>query len=214
MDSYQYLYHSKLVLSQSPERSEGAAEGWDGQVWTGPDRITDDVGFSGWPAVAVDSGDNLHVVWGRRRVETQSGAEDIYYSTSPDSGLSWSKPVKISGTVGGSRPRIAVSEGNRIHVVWYNGEIFYASSQSAAPYIPPKPLLPSPTPTPAPTATSPSKALASPTPLALGVTTPISGAADAKQKEWFPLLVGLAPVIALLALVIVGRFVVAGNRRW
>lgn len=99
--------------------------------WTSVKRITWTSGESSWPAIAVDSSDNLHVVW----YDDTPGEEDIYYKRSTDGGdtwtasqrLTWNKPDSVS-------PAIAVDSLDYLHVVWSEGpsgecEIHYKRSK-------------------------------------------------------------------------------------
>ena len=85
-----------------------------------------------WPSVAVDIDGNVHVV-GHYGI-----LEPVYYFRSTDGGASFTGPVQINDSTGGSFPlvplSIAVDRNGVIHVVWddyRNGgspDIYYANS--------------------------------------------------------------------------------------
>jgi hypothetical protein len=69
--------------------------------------------FSGYPDIAIDSNDNLHVVW----VDDAPGNPDIFYITKP-SGGSWSTPFDIFHNPGNSyAPAIAIANDDNLYVV-------------------------------------------------------------------------------------------------
>jgi len=92
-------------------------------------RLTWNSDWSYSPAIAVDSNNNLYVVW----VDESPGNSEIYYSKSIDGGSSWTTK-RLSWTSGcSSSPAIAVDSNNHLHVVWKdytpgNGEIYYKKS--------------------------------------------------------------------------------------
>ena len=102
---------------------------WAG--WTGFQRLTWTAGASTMPAVAVDSGDGIHVVW----QDDTSGIADILYKKSLNGGASWSAFKMLSWNSGASGyPAIAADSGNRIHVVWQDDtpgsvEVYYRKSE-------------------------------------------------------------------------------------
>jgi hypothetical protein len=87
-------------------------------------------------------GGTLHLVyahWEDARDSYKDG--NVYYLSSPDGGLSWSSPVRISeisdsGQITAGAPRLAIDHIGRLHVVWYEAgppdwlgnAIFYARS--------------------------------------------------------------------------------------
>ncbi|OGO04850.1 MAG: hypothetical protein A2Y91_05390 [Chloroflexi bacterium RBG_13_54_8] len=76
--------------------------------------ISDNVGLSRLPSVAVDGAGKLHVVW----QDDTSGYADILYAAKPGNGA-WSVPRNISHNQrNSSRPRIAVDGVGNPHVVW------------------------------------------------------------------------------------------------
>jgi len=101
-----------------------------GTNWSPAKRLTWTSGWSEYPAVAVDSSDNVHVVW----EDYTPGNYEIYYMNSSDGGATWSAARRLTWTSDWSRyPAVAVSSGDKIHVVWQddtpgNEEIFYRGS--------------------------------------------------------------------------------------
>ncbi|MBA7575789.1 hypothetical protein ES708_17625 [subsurface metagenome] len=74
-----------------------------------------------YPSIAVDSNNNLHVVW-HGRATGYTTYYQIWYAKFD--GNSWSTPVRISTYSGmegyhQSNPSIAVGLDNNLHVVWY-----------------------------------------------------------------------------------------------
>ena len=64
------------------------------------------------PAIAVDSTDNIHVVW-----DEGANSRNVYYSNSNDEGKNWKSPVIISQDLG-MYPDITVDSNDNMNVVW------------------------------------------------------------------------------------------------
>ena len=102
-----------------------------GATWSSDVRLTNDLGSSGFPSMAVN-GNNIHVVWTDSRV----GNLEIYYKNSTDNGATWSSDMRLTNDVSESytfMPQAIAVNGNNIHVVWYdnrdgNFEIYYKNS--------------------------------------------------------------------------------------
>jgi hypothetical protein len=98
-----------------------------GATWTSAQRLTWTLGDSWYPAIAVDSSGNLHVVY---RGNTP-GNYEIYYKKSADGGATWTSAQRLTWTSGNSwHPAIAVDSSGNLHVVWDdytpgNYEIYY-----------------------------------------------------------------------------------------
>lgn len=98
-----------------------------GFSWSAPTRLTWSSANSYSPAVAVDSGNGVHVVF---RDDTPGNGE-IYYKSSPNGGLTWSGLTRLTWNSGGSLfPVVAVDSTDGVHVAWEemspgNREIFY-----------------------------------------------------------------------------------------
>jgi len=83
--------------------------------WTPLKRLTWNLGGSEYPALAVDSNSTLHVVCR----DGTPGNLEIFYMKSPDGGLTWSIPKRITWTSKRSNtPAIAIDSQGTIHVVW------------------------------------------------------------------------------------------------
>jgi hypothetical protein len=101
-----------------------------GVTWTPRKRLTWTSSGSGFPALAVDPSDNLHIVW----QDSTPGNAEIYYENSTDGGDTWTISKRLSWTSGQSYgPTIAVDSSGNIHVVWEdytpgNVEIYYRKS--------------------------------------------------------------------------------------
>ncbi len=96
-----------------------------------PTNISNNVGESSWPKIAVDSNNNSHIVW----VDDTSGNWEIYYSKF--NGSNWSVPIIISDTnhINWSGQDIIIDSLDNLHVIWsqcippYSGsdwEIYYS----------------------------------------------------------------------------------------
>ncbi len=103
----------------------------NGQTWQPLVRITNRLGESEFPAMAV-SGTVVHAVW----VDRRDGNREIYYARSTDNGATWSANNRLTSNAADSvHPSIAVS-GSTVHVVWHDAragsrEVFYKRSTTA-----------------------------------------------------------------------------------
>lgn len=77
------------------------------------------------PSIAIDSKDNLHLVWYGADSNTQAGDRQIKYSSSKDGGETWSKAINISYVSGyknqslwQEHPDIWVGNDDNLFVVW------------------------------------------------------------------------------------------------
>jgi BNR repeat-like domain len=101
-----------------------------GGTWSTSRRLTWTSGASEKPAVAVDSFNNIHVVWH----DDTPGNDEIYYKKSTDGGTTWSAGIRLTWTPGNSQDAsIAVDASGDIYVVWDddtpgNDEIYYKKS--------------------------------------------------------------------------------------
>lgn len=102
----------------------------NGLTWQTDTRLTNSVGWSEYPSIAV-YGSNIHIVWMDDR--DLSFYPEIYYKHSTDGGINWSADVKLTSNPSDPAiPSLAVF-GNNIHVVWHdlrdgNWEIYYKRS--------------------------------------------------------------------------------------
>jgi len=101
-----------------------------GTTWDAIRRLTWTSGGSYEAAIAVDSGQAVHIVW----YEYTPGNNEIGYKRSTDGGTTWAAVQYLTSTLGGSfSPSIAVDTTGAVHVVWYddtvgNDEIYYRGS--------------------------------------------------------------------------------------
>jgi hypothetical protein len=98
-----------------------------GTTWSAAERLTWTPGGSWDPAIGVDSGDAIHLVWG----DDTPGNFEIYAKKSANGGATWTAAQRLTWTSGHSgMPAVAIDTSNIVHVVWYdytpgNSEIYY-----------------------------------------------------------------------------------------
>jgi hypothetical protein len=103
------------------------------QTWTQAERLTWTTRDSRYPAIAVDSSDNIHVVWSEKTSNPAIINPEIFYNKSTDGGMSWTTK-RLTWNSGGSwTPAIAIDSSDNIHVVWHDNstaytDIFYLKS--------------------------------------------------------------------------------------
>ena len=101
-----------------------------GNTWSGNKRLSWNSGSSESPSIAVDSSNNIHVVWR----DFSPGNYEIYYKRSTDGGITWSGITRQTWTGSNTLPPfIAVDSGNGIYLVYAdspktNLEIYYKRS--------------------------------------------------------------------------------------
>jgi hypothetical protein len=101
-----------------------------GTSWSANTRLTWNTGDSFGPSIAVDSSNQVHLVW----YDLTPGNYEIFYKRSTDGGATWSALKRLTWNSGESQlPSIATDTSNRVHVTWYertsgNNEIFYKRS--------------------------------------------------------------------------------------
>jgi hypothetical protein len=102
-----------------------------GATWSKPKRITWNTGSSAFPDVAIDSNNNMHLVW---HDNSKDSNLELLYKKSTDGGATWSKYKRFTWNTGRSlEPTILIDSYDHIHVVWQdespgNFEIFYKRS--------------------------------------------------------------------------------------
>jgi hypothetical protein len=112
-----------------------------GGAWTPPVNISNTVGPSNRPGIAVGEDGVLHVVWH----DEAGGDWDILYSTRAPDGA-WSPPVNISNNAAWSfHPEIVAGGDGSLHVVWHENtsgswQIFYAGKPVDGPWSRPAPV--------------------------------------------------------------------------
>jgi hypothetical protein len=102
-----------------------------GETWNGTERLTWNAGDSNNPAVAVNSGGRVNVVWH----DDTPGNSEIYYKRRIDGKIIWTGAKRLTWDLHRSyNPAIAVDITDNIHVAWnddiYDGnyEIYYKRS--------------------------------------------------------------------------------------
>jgi len=101
-----------------------------GATWTANQKITSTSGTSKNPAIAIDTGGNIHVVW----QDSTPGNAEIYYKKSTTGGATWTANKRLTYTTGYSgSPAIAVNSSGHLHLFWHdntpgNYEIYYKKS--------------------------------------------------------------------------------------
>lgn len=98
-----------------------------GNTWSALQRLTWNSGDSGAPVLAVDSSNNIHLVW-----EDQTpGCCEVFYKLSTNAGTSWSGIQRLTWNSGWSEvPFVAVDSTGYIQVLWHDNtpggyEIFH-----------------------------------------------------------------------------------------
>jgi hypothetical protein len=101
----------------------------EGTTWT-QKRLTYSSGDSVVSSIAVDSKNNIHVMWG----DNTPGNYEIYYKKSTNGGANWTTKRLTYNSGWSSNPAIAIDSNNYIHLVWLdnsldsNHEIYYKRS--------------------------------------------------------------------------------------
>jgi len=101
-----------------------------GTTWTANQRLTWTEGSSMVADCAVDSLNNLHLVW----FDWTPGSPEVFYKKSSDGGAHWTANKRLTWNAGNSgAARIAVDSSNNPHVVWQDNtsgsyEIYYKKS--------------------------------------------------------------------------------------
>lgn len=130
------------VIGIGERRHQWSDDG--GSRWSDVQRIRLDLkgGFTGYPAMAVDAADTLHLVTALDGRPGKHGG--IYYLTWSETG--WSDEVLISQGAVGRRavewPSMTVSGGNHLRVVYSDDteRIWFTSRPTAAPSVAPRPF--------------------------------------------------------------------------
>jgi hypothetical protein len=99
-----------------------------GSTWT-TKRLTYNSDFSGYPAIAIDTNNHIHVVW----FDETPGNTEIYYKKSTNEGATWTTKRLTYNSGSAYHPSIAVDSNNNIYIVWNdttpgNDEIYYKES--------------------------------------------------------------------------------------
>lgn len=102
-----------------------------GVTWGSSKRLTFNPGNSIVPVIAIDSSDNIYLLWSD---DSKDSNYEIYLKKSTNGGATWSSFKRLTWNSGASRyPAIAIDSSNKIHVAWQDSvsgpsEIFYKQS--------------------------------------------------------------------------------------
>ena len=94
---------------------------FDGTSWSNWTNISNVNGYSQvYPSIAIDSNNNLHVVWSGK----DPGTSDYQIKYSKFDGTSWSNWINISNIDEDQQlyPSIAIDSNNNLHVVWQGSD--------------------------------------------------------------------------------------------
>lgn len=121
------LSSGKLLLIFTETNTSGVSRLYltttndDGQTWTAPVLFPPATSLIGAysPTVVVDQNDVFHVI-----LAAHGPVEGLYYTSTSDSGATWSAPIRISDTV---RYKIAydfisTDRSGRLHAMWHDGD--------------------------------------------------------------------------------------------
>ena len=105
----------------------------DGVLWAGTPAGLNRYQESEWVTYTTVDGliDNRVQAIGEDKIVNAicPGCADIFYRRSTDGGVHWSAPVNLSNSYAGSvKPQIRVDERGGVHVVWEEGEDWYAAA--------------------------------------------------------------------------------------
>ena len=84
---------------------------------------TESTGGSAYPSIAIDSHDNVHVVWQDTTDYQGSGIDvDVFYKYYDRATSSWTSTQVVSteSATNSDDPRIAIDSNDNLHVVWYD----------------------------------------------------------------------------------------------
>jgi len=108
------------------------ATGYTGSVdeWSEDIRLTTDSAWSGYPAIAVDTNNNVHIT----SCDSMDGNLEIYYTKLDNNGTTLVDDTRLTTDSASSIfPAIAVDTNNNVHITWDddrdgNSEIYYKHS--------------------------------------------------------------------------------------
>jgi hypothetical protein len=207
-----------LVWSRGIGSVDGRYHQWSadgGLTWSSPQVIWPNVsGYTGFPRMITDSDGTLHLIFSAAAhwLTGRSGVACILHSQWDALTESWSELEIAAGVTepgGHEHPRIAITEGNVLHVVWVGWReppcIFYATGLLPSAAVPLTPLS-MPTLTPAPPTPTP-QAASSREPVGPSATPPPFGSEpmDAAPVTQWPVLLGIVPPLLLVGAVILIR---------
>ncbi|MBP1768787.1 MAG: protein containing BNR/Asp-box repeat [Candidatus Aminicenantes bacterium] len=132
-DAVRVVWHDDVVWTDgTPGNAEIYYKGSDdgGTTWTTARRLTWTADSSYSPAIALDSGGSVQVVW----YDDTPGNYEIYHKRSTDGGTSWTAAKRLTWTADASEePDMAIDSGDIISVAWDDdtpglSEIYYKRS--------------------------------------------------------------------------------------
>ena len=89
-----------------------------GNTWSIPTEITSENYSHFSPSMAIDSSNNIHIVWNGYSPASPNYTQ-VRYAKSIDRGSTWSNPTEItSDDYGQYGPTIGIDSSNNIHIVW------------------------------------------------------------------------------------------------
>lgn len=111
---------------------------WSAQAWSELRRVSG--GGAYYTALGADSKAHLHAFWSESVFDEDESPDaacmscsDMFYRSSDDGGVSWSRRVNLSNSPDGeNRPQVKVDSADRIHVVWDHGIDWYAPKKGVA----------------------------------------------------------------------------------
>jgi hypothetical protein len=176
-----------------------------GLTWTIPQIAIPSGGYNRWQGMAVDTSGVLHLVW--------PSLEGVEYTSW--NGSTWATPIVLDKRGSPHQAQAVVALGNRFHIIWQNhgggddlqepGLIVHTMLQTEARSVEPKPL-PTLSMSLAPAATArPSAGSAPATSSPTGVSSVVVEAPAPVSNPVPPLLIGLAPAVVLIAIVLLFR---------
>lgn len=123
-DGTLYVVYEKILTGPSTSQIYVKKSTDGGEHWTDETRLSTATGMDNYsqydPAIAVDSADNLHVIWAGRA--TGDVSTWLYYSKKT---TGWSTPIKISSEAVHSfaTASIAIDSDDYLHVVYTTGSM-------------------------------------------------------------------------------------------
>jgi len=113
VDSKGHL-HVSWTEFVGPDRQVFYARWEGGPNWTAAERLSDTLGYSGFPALGVDSEDRVHLVW----YGFDGATYQVYYRYLE--GALWHATVQAtSGVQDANNPSIAVGPDDQVHVAFF-----------------------------------------------------------------------------------------------
>jgi hypothetical protein len=129
-----YVKHASSPLDSNPVSALGVGTWNRGDSAFTPHKAVDTSLYSHWPAIAVDSADNVYMVWDDNptRPNTNQGCDDnetpapnsVKMIVSKDFGNTWSSPITIAHPANARAfwPWIVAGDQGKVSVVWYQSD--------------------------------------------------------------------------------------------